>query len=244
MKRTGGESTGETLAQFPIQVRSTEYTEGETLEARTVRCAVSKGSETLEHCMNCKRFEGMVSRPEGESSLWCRVPVAALEGEAAPGELGRKLETTPVSEVMTANVICVDSELNMDELARLFEKKHIRAAPVVEDEGVLVGMVSKSDLVRGCAHDDEEDELDRDAHFPPNCLGVIVDSIMTTDVAKLLETASLAEAARVFSTRGVHHLPVVTKDDVVVGMLSVMDLVRWLAGASQPRSLPSGTSGS
>jgi CBS domain-containing protein len=43
------------------------------------------------------------------------------------------------------------------------------------------------------------------------------------------------EAARLLAARGVHHIPVVTKDEVVVGILSVMDLARWLA--TQPASL-------
>jgi CBS domain-containing protein len=242
MKRTFDEHEGETVAPFPVQVRSTEYSEGEAAEARSVRCPLSKASETLEHCLGCQRYASLVSRPEGDASLWCRVPVAALEGDNAPGEWVTKLERTPVAEIMTTKVTCVDSELNLDEVAQVFEKKHIRAAPVVEDGGVLIGMVSKSDLVRGYGHEDEEDELDQDCHFPPNCVGVIVDDIMTTDVAKLRETASLAEAARMFAARGVHHIPVVTKDEIVVGMLSVMDLVRWMAG--QPGSDPSSTSGS
>jgi CBS domain-containing protein len=234
MKRTGDE---ETTAHFPVQVRSTEYMDGETVEARSVRCSISKGSMPLEHCMNCERCVGMTSKPDGVSSLWCRVPAASVEAESPPGDLGTRLRRTPVSEVMTAKVTCVDSELNMEELAQVFEKKHIRAAPVVEDGGVLIGMVSKSDLVRGCTHEDEdEDAFDEGGHFPPNSVGVIVDGIMTTDVARLQETASLAEAARMFAAKGVHHIPVVTKDEVVVGMLSVMDLTRWLA--SQPESLP------
>jgi CBS domain-containing protein len=235
MKRTGNE---ETTALFSVQVRSTEYTEGETGEARSVRCAVSKGSVALEHCMNCERCVGLVSKPEGDSSLMCRVPAASIRAESPAGDLGTRLRSTPVSEVMTAKVTCVDSELNLDELAHVFAKKHLRAAPVVNDEGVLIGMVSKSDLVRGCSQDDEdaEDTFDEGSHFPPNSVGVIVDGIMTKDVASLRETASLAEAARMFSSRGIHHLPVVTKDEVVVGMLSVMDLARWIA--SQPESLP------
>lgn len=238
MKRTGNE---ETTAHFPIQVRSTEYTEGDTAEARSVRCSISKGSVPLEHCMNCERCMGLVSKPGGDSSLSCRVPVASLEAKSPPSDLGTRLRRTPVSEIMTAKVACVDSELNMDELSHVFEKKHIRAAPVVEDEGVLIGMVSKSDLVRGCPHDGEEDAFEEGRHFPPNCVGVIVDDIMTTDVARLRETASLAEAARMFASSGVHHLPVVTKDEIVVGILSVMDLTRWIA--SQPESLLPSESG-
>jgi CBS domain-containing protein len=235
MKRTGDE---ETMAHFPLQVRSTEYSEGEIAEACSVRCSVSKGSVPLEHCMNCERYVGLVAQSKGAASLWCRVPAASLEAESTPSDLGARLRRTPVSQVMTANVTCVDSELNLDELAQVFEKKHIRAAPVVEDGGVLIGMVSKSDLVRGCNHEDEDEEgaFEESGHFPPNCLGVIVDGIMTTDVAKLCETASLAEAARMFASKGAHHIPIVTKDEVVVGMLSVMDLVRWVA--NQPESLP------
>ncbi len=231
MKRTGNE---EMTAHFPVQVRSTEYIDGETVEARSVHCSISKGSVPLEHCLNCERCVGLVSKSEGASSLWCRVPAAAIE--STPGDLGARLRRTPVSEVMTTKVICVESELNMDELARIFDKKHLRAAPVVDDAGVLIGMVSKSDLVRGCSSEDEDegDAFDEGGHFPPNSVGVIVDGIMTKDVARLRETASLAEAARMFSSRGVHHLPVVTKDELVVGMLSVMDLARWIA--SQPES--------
>jgi CBS domain-containing protein len=242
MKRTGDERDGEKVAHCPVQVRSTEYSEGETMEARSVRCPISKDSMSLEHCLSCERYAALVSRPEGEASLWCRVPVAALEGPTAPGEWVRTLEQTPVTEIMTSKVTCVDSELNLDEVAHIFEKKHIHAAPVVEDEGVLIGIVSKSDLVRGYSTEDEEDEFGQDGHFPPNCVGVIVDGIMTTDVAKLRETASLAEAARLFSTRDVHHLPVVTKDEVVVGIVSVTDLVRWIA--SQLESVPPSKSGS
>jgi CBS domain-containing protein len=239
MKRTGNE---ETKVLFPLQVRSTEYTEGETLEASTVRCAISKGSVPLEHCMNCERCVGLFSKPDGDASLMCKVPTACLEADNTPGDLGTRLRRTPVSKVMTAKVTCVDSELNLDELAHVFEQKHIRAAPVVEDGGVLIGMVSKSDLVRGHSRDDEdeEDSFDEGGHFPPNSVGVIVDGIMTKDVASLCETASLAEAARMFAAKGVHHLPVVTKDEIVVGMLSVMDLARWIA--SQPESLPSSES--
>ena len=234
MKRTGKE---ETVSHLPVQVRSTEYSEGETEEARSVQCPLSKGSVALEHCMGCERHVGLEARAEGDAVLECRVPVAALQGRKASQGLGQRLRSTPISEVMTAKVVCVDSDLNLDELAHLFEKKHIRAAPVVQDEGVLIGMVSKSDLVRGHRHEDEdaEDAFEEDGHFPPNCLGVIVEGIMTTDVAKLPETASLAEAARLFAARGMHHIPVVTKDEVVVGMLSVMDLARWMA--AQPECL-------
>lgn len=228
----------ETLAHFPVQIRSTEYCDGEAEEARSVRCAVWKGSVPLERCMNCERCVALISEPGGGSALWCRVPTTSLQVASSPSDLGARLRRTPVTEVMTANVTCVDSELNLEELARVFEKKHHRAAPVVDDRGVLIGMVSESDLIRGSAHEEEEEEgaSEEGGHFPPNSVGVIVEDIMTADAARLRETATLAEAARMFASRGGYYIPVVTKDEIVVGMLSVMDLARWTA--SQPESLP------
>jgi CBS domain-containing protein len=134
--------------------------------------------------------------------------------------------------VMTTAGTCLDGELSLDEVAQIFEKANLRAAPVVEDEGILIGMVSKSDLARGCRQGEGE-ERPRSRRFPPDVTGVIAEDVMTPDVVKLRESASLAEAARRFAESGAHRIPVVTTGDVVVGMLSLMDLVRWIARQCQ-----------
>jgi CBS domain-containing protein len=54
---------------------------------------------------------------------------------------------TRVGDVMTAPVWTVGEEATLAEICELFEKKNIRRVPVVRD-GVLLGIVSRADMVR------------------------------------------------------------------------------------------------
>ena len=230
MKRTS-EDRDEVVAQLPVRVRRTEFGAGESPEACSVHCPMSRESVALEHCRNCERYAATVSHPEGFSSLWCRVPAQSLETEEDSGDLSEKLDRTLVRSIMTVAVTCVDSELGLSQVAAVLEKDRLHLAPVVEDEGVLLGVVSRADLVRGRSTEEDADENAPRA-FPPDCIGLLVEDVMTMDVVKLSESASLSDAARLFARTGVHRVPVVARGDVVVGILSVMDLVRWIA--SQP----------
>jgi CBS domain-containing protein len=60
---------------------------------------------------------------------------------------GRADATTPVREIMSAPVICVTPETEIDECMALMTERRIRHVPVV-DGGALVGMISIGDLVK------------------------------------------------------------------------------------------------
>jgi CBS domain-containing protein len=57
------------------------------------------------------------------------------------------LRTAPVAELMTRDVLNVDEDTRLDEIADLFIGHRIRRVPVVRD-GRLVGVVSRPDLLR------------------------------------------------------------------------------------------------
>ena len=61
--------------------------------------------------------------------------------------LGKTSKATPVSEVMTTNVICVELGSTVDQCMALMTEKHIRHLPVVENAR-LVGIISIGDVVR------------------------------------------------------------------------------------------------
>ena len=61
-----------------------------------------------------------------------------------------KTHGTHAAEVMTRSVVTVTSETPVSEIARLLEKNRIKRVPVVDD-GKLVGIVSRGDLLRGLA---------------------------------------------------------------------------------------------
>jgi len=59
---------------------------------------------------------------------------------------GRKAKSTPVSEVMTANVFSVSPDMDIEDCMQLFSDKRIRHLPVL-DHGRVVGMLSIGDIV-------------------------------------------------------------------------------------------------
>jgi CBS domain-containing protein len=60
---------------------------------------------------------------------------------------GRMSKETPVGEIMTTNVICVEPGWTADQCMALMTDKHIRHLPVLES-GRLVGVISIGDVVR------------------------------------------------------------------------------------------------
>ncbi len=60
---------------------------------------------------------------------------------------GRDDAATPVREIMSAPVICVTPDTDIEECMALMTEHRIRHVPVV-DSGALVGMISIGDLVK------------------------------------------------------------------------------------------------
>ena len=52
------------------------------------------------------------------------------------------------ADVMTTDVICIEPEASIQDVAKLLLERHVSAVPVINTDGKLVGMVSEGDLVR------------------------------------------------------------------------------------------------
>ncbi|MCC6462496.1 MAG: CBS domain-containing protein [Saprospiraceae bacterium] len=59
---------------------------------------------------------------------------------------GRKAKSTPVTEVMTANVFTVSIEMDIEDCMKMFSNKRIRHLPVM-DKDQVVGLISIGDVV-------------------------------------------------------------------------------------------------
>lgn len=68
---------------------------------------------------------------------------------------GRSAKDTPVSELMTANVITISPEKTTHDVMKLFSEKHFRHLPVVENDEVI-GVISSSDIVNATLKEQEE----------------------------------------------------------------------------------------
>lgn len=60
---------------------------------------------------------------------------------------GKSSKDTPISELMTSNLITVTPDNSVEDCMRLMTNKHIRHLPVLDGE-TLIGLISIGDVVR------------------------------------------------------------------------------------------------
>lgn len=135
--------------------------------------------------------------------------------------------------VMKKKVITVRENLLARELAQLFEDKHISGAPVVDRQGALVGVVSKSDLVRhevegADVYADSEQPLPKGFHVENPDRTTVAD-IMTPAVITASEDAPAAELARLMRKRRIHRV-FITREKRLKGIVTTLDLLKLLEG--------------
>ncbi len=58
------------------------------------------------------------------------------------------ISTTRVSEIMTRDVVTVESDVSLEKISQLITKRRINRLPVVE-EGKLVGIITRNNLLKG-----------------------------------------------------------------------------------------------
>ncbi|MGI5452097.1 CBS domain-containing protein [Streptomyces sp. CA-249302] len=83
-----------------------------------------------------------------------------------------KAGAVTAEELMTAPAVTVPADASLAQTARIMALHKVKRLPVVGDEGVLVGIVSRSDLLKVFLRDDEDiaEEVRREvvAHVFPN----------------------------------------------------------------------------
>jgi CBS domain-containing protein len=128
-------------------------------------------------------------------------------------------QSRTVGEVMTANPISIAETASLKEAAGILDSKKITGLPVVDADGLLVGVLSQTDLVRVRATQ----------HMATTWPGLAVGQVMTRPALTIAATATLEEAARAMEDRRVHRLVVTDGAATPIGIISTSDLVRsWL----------------
>ena len=122
---------------------------------------------------------------------------------------------------MTPDPITVRADEPLAAAARVLEENEISGVPVVDDDGLLVGVLSESDLVRARATE----------HLWSRWPGLAVRHLMHTPVLTADRGMRLEEAATLMERAHVHRLVVVAEDQQTpVGIISTSDIVRAIVG--------------
>ena len=206
-----------------VAVRSRTVVRGaESPVELSALCPVRGMDVPLDDCVHCDRGRGLRVHPDTHAvSVCCRVDEASASGRDETVSPRPPAERTTVSEIMTTHVVCVTEELAVVALEHLFLEKGISGAPVVDEAGRPLGMVSKTDLLR-----------DRHARTPSEASARTVGDVMMPMAFCLPANESIAKAAALMAFEGVHRVPVVGVEGQVVGLVSPLDVLRWLARQS------------
>jgi CBS domain-containing protein len=146
----------------------------------------------------------------------------------------QQAERTPISEVMHSHPHWVTEQQLVRELVSLFLDQGIGAAPVVDDNGKPIGLVSKTDVVREIKDGHRAHRPEIDTHVQPwwdedRLSQLTVGEIMTPTLYTFSPSTTVADATAAMAFEGMHHLPVVEDSGKLVGMLSALDLLDWFA---------------
>lgn len=149
-----------------------------------------------------------------------------------------------VRDVMTTDVVTVSPASTVAEIAKLLLERRISGAPVVDDDGALLGIVSEGDLVRRAEIDTETRRSwwlalftspeEKQARYVKEH-GRTAEQVMTRKVLSTSEDAALGEVAGLLERHGVKRLPVM-RDGKVVGVVSRANILQGLASAPPPPS--------
>ncbi len=125
-----------------------------------------------------------------------------------------------VKDYMATYVLTFKPEQDIIEAATLLAERGISGAPVVDDLGNLVGVLSDTDCM----------EATIKAGFHPGWRGLVKD-FMSTNVMTVDADASIVQVAERFSKDRYRRYPVM-EDNRLVGQISRLDVLKALSSLS------------
>ncbi|HVS14829.1 MAG TPA: CBS domain-containing protein [Thermoanaerobaculia bacterium] len=120
----------------------------------------------------------------------------------------------PVRQYMDTTVPTLSPDVSVLDAVDFLLKKRVTGAPVVDDDGRLVGMITEKDLLRIVAHAPE----------PQNVAGRVAD-FMTREVQTVSPDMDVFYVAGLFLNVSFRRFPVV-ENDRIVGAITRFDILR------------------
>ena len=203
--------------------------------ARIVIFIVAPQREAATYLQLVGAFARTLSDPETVTTLLAaRTPedvagLAALAAVELPSQL-------LVRDIMTPHIRTVRPEQTLGEVAHLMVEHDVRALPVVDDAGSLVGMITHRELLKyllpsyvqrtksGEFVAPTKSQLQRGSTDPRT---IPVREAMARSVLCVAEDQTLGDVANLMSARDVDRFPVV-REGRLVGFLTRADLIRRL----------------
>ena len=131
---------------------------------------------------------------------------------------------TPISKIMTTNVISLTLNNSLLDAEQLFKSYKIRHIPVVKNKDII-GILSLTDLQRISFVDVYgEGELQTEGTL----YGMLdVAQVMVKNPIQIMSTKTIKEVAQILSKHEFHALPIV-EDHELIGIVTTTDLLNYM----------------
>jgi len=116
-----------------------------------------------------------------------------------------------VKNMMLTKVITASPKISVKEAIEIFFEKHVGSIIIVDSDEKCLGIFTERDGIRLVAGNVD--------------LNQMIGEVMTKNVITVGLDSSIDEVRKIVQTHHVRHLPVLDKDDRLVGLLSVRDLL-------------------
>ena len=135
-------------------------------------------------------------------------------------------------ELMREDVVTIRDSDPIEEVLDVLVGEHIHGAPVVNDVGELVGVISQLDIYFGkmtrngkLKGGTREDDLEQ----------LTVRDVMTAPAVSAVEDTDIVDLCRLMYRLRIHRVPIV-REDRVLGIISSLDICNALATGRLPAS--------
>lgn len=119
----------------------------------------------------------------------------------------------PVSKIMhTNNIVNVMPHYTIKSTIETFRVRHISGAPVINDQGKLIGMISEFDLLIQAASKDLNDQIE-----------------YNSKITAVGPDTTLKELLIILYKNRLKRIPVINQDNLLIGIISRIDILAFIA---------------
>jgi CBS domain-containing protein len=129
-------------------------------------------------------------------------------------------ETMNAADICKRIVTIAERGMSLTEAAQLMRDRHVGCLVVVDETGagrIVVGILTDRDIVTAVVAK------------ALNPAQLVVEDVMTTDMVTALEADSIKDMLSTMRRKGLRRLPVVTPQGVLIGLVTLDDLLPIMA---------------
>ena len=137
-------------------------------------------------------------------------------------------------DIMSKDVVTVHPQDTVHDALKLMVENRVSSLPVADRRNRCLGMVSSSDFIE--LTKEMDDEFDGLLEGPSGEISLVktlvdetthgrIDEVMSEDVASVDPEMLLSKVAALMLRNRIHRVPVLDKDDCILGIISTTDIL-------------------